>query len=108
MTTITAEDRASGRDVTGDWIVVLSALRRRGVVPALVAAQASVGVMVAVMTLTGAVVVDHFHHHDHYVFPIIGVHVAGMYALVIVVGDVIDRIGRTVSLSGDCCSWVSR
>ena len=40
-------------------------LRRPGVVPALVAAQASVGVTVAVMTLTGALVVDHFHHHDH-------------------------------------------
>jgi MFS family permease len=75
-------------------------LRRRGVVPALVAAQASVGVMVAVMTLTGAMVVDHFHHHDHNVFPIVGVSVVGMYALVIVVGDVIDRIGRTLSLSG--------
>jgi MFS family permease len=75
-------------------------LRRRGVVPALVAAQASVGVMVAVMTLAGAMVVDHFHHHDHNVFPIVGVSVIGMYALVIVVGDVIDRIGRTLSLSG--------
>jgi predicted MFS family arabinose efflux permease len=75
-------------------------LRRRGVVPALVAAQTSVGVMVAVMTLTGAMVVDHFHHHDHYVFPIVGVSVIGMYALVIVVGDVIDRIGRIRSLSG--------
>jgi MFS family permease len=75
-------------------------LRRRGVAPALVAAQASFGVMVAVMTLTGAVVVDHFHHHDHNVLPIIGVHMIGMYALVIVVGDLIDRIGRTVSLSG--------
>ncbi len=75
-------------------------LRRRGVVPALVAAQASVGVMVAVMTLTGALVVDHFHHHDHNVFPIVGVSVIGMYALVIGVGDLIDRVGRTVSLSG--------
>jgi MFS family permease len=75
-------------------------LRRRGVVPALVAAQASVGVMVAVMALTGAMVVDHFHHPDRNVFPIVGVSVIGMYALVIVVGDVIDRIGRTVSLSG--------
>jgi MFS family permease len=75
-------------------------LRRRGVLAALVAAQASVGVMVAVMALTGAMVVDHFHHHDHNVFPIIGVHLVGMYALVIVVGDVIDRIGRALSLSG--------
>ena len=51
--------------------------------------------MVGVMTLTGAVVVDHFHHAAHHVFPIIGAHVIGMYALVIVVGDLIDRIGRT-------------
>ena len=47
------------------------------------------------MTLTGAVVVDHHHHEAHDVFPIIGAHVIGMYALVIVVGDLIDRIGRT-------------
>ena len=56
--------------------------------------------MVGVMTLTGAVVVDHFHHAAHHVFPIIGAHVVGMYALVIVVGDLIDRIGRTTSLAG--------
>ena len=75
-------------------------LRRPGVVPALLAAQASFAVMVAVMTLTGAVVVDHHGHAGHTVFPIIGAHVVGMYALVIVVGDVIDRIGRTPSLAG--------
>jgi MFS family permease len=75
-------------------------LRRPGVIPALLAAQASFAVMVGVMTLTGAVVVDHFHHPAHHVFPIIGAHVVGMYALVIVVGDLIDRIGRTTSLAG--------
>jgi MFS family permease len=75
-------------------------LRRPGVIPALLAAQASFAVMVGVMVLTGAVVVDHFHHAAHHVFPIIGAHVIGMYALVIVVGDVIDRIGRTTSLAG--------
>jgi MFS family permease len=75
-------------------------LRRPGIIPALLAAQASFAVMVGVMTLTGAVVVDHQHHAAHHVFPIIGAHVIGMYALVIVVGDVIDRIGRTPSLSG--------
>jgi MFS family permease len=74
--------------------------RRPGVIPSLLAAQASFGVMVGVMTLTGAVVVDHQHHAAHHVFPIIGAHVIGMYALVIVIGDVIDRIGRTPSLSG--------
>jgi MFS family permease len=75
-------------------------LGRPGVVPALLAAQASFGVMVAVMTLTGAVVVDHHGHEGHLVFPIIGAHVLGMYALVLVVGDVVDRLGRTRSLSG--------
>jgi MFS family permease len=75
-------------------------LRRPGVVPALLAAQASFGVMVGVMTLTGAVVIDHQHHEGHHVFPIIGAHVIGMYALVIVVGDLVDRIGRTTALAG--------
>ena len=75
-------------------------LRRPGVLPALLAAQASFGVMVGVMTLTGAVVVDHRGHEINDVFPIIGAHVLGMYALVLVVGDLIDRIGRTPALSG--------
>jgi MFS family permease len=34
------------------------------------------------------------------VFPIIGAHVLGMYALVLVVGDLIDRIGRPPALVG--------
>jgi MFS family permease len=75
-------------------------LGRPGVVPALLAAQASFGVMVGIMTLTGAVVVDHHHHAADNVFPIIGAHVIGMYALVIVIGDLIDRIGRTPALAG--------
>jgi MFS family permease len=75
-------------------------LGRPGVIPALIAAQASFAVMVGVMTLTGALVVDHQGHEGHDVFPIIGAHVIGMYALVIVIGDVVDRIGRTPSLAG--------
>ncbi|MGH2945480.1 MAG: MFS transporter [Solirubrobacteraceae bacterium] len=75
-------------------------IRRPGVIPALLAAQASFAVMVAIMTLTGAIVVDHHGHAGHTVFPIIGAHVLGMYALVLVVGAVIDRIGRTPALSG--------
>jgi MFS family permease len=75
-------------------------LARPGVIPALLAAQASFGVMVGLMTLTGAVVVDHHGHSPDAVFPIIAAHVVGMYALVIFIGDVIDRIGRTPALSG--------
>ena len=58
------------------------------------------GVMVSVMNLTGYVVVNHRHHAQDLVFPIIGAHVLGMYALVLVVGSVIDRIGRTPALAG--------
>jgi MFS family permease len=75
-------------------------VRRPGAIPALVAGQASFGVMVGVMTLTGSVVVDHQHHAAHSVFPIIGAHVLGMYALVLVIGQLIDRIGRTPALAG--------
>ena len=75
-------------------------LARPGVIRAMVAAQASFAVMVAVMTLTGVVVVDHHGHAADQVFPIIGAHVLGMYALVIVVGDLIDRIGRRPALAG--------
>lgn len=75
-------------------------LRRPGVIAALVAAQASFAVMVALMTLTGAVVVDHQHHAASNVFPIIGAHVIGMFGLIIVVGDLVDRFGRTRALAG--------
>ncbi len=74
-------------------------LRRPGVIPAMVAALASFSVMVSVMNLTGYMVVDHHHHSQSDVFPIVGAHVLGMYALVLVVGTLIDRIGRTTSLA---------
>jgi MFS family permease len=73
-------------------------VRRPGVVPAMLAALASFGVMVSVMNLTGYVVVEHHHHTQDSVFLIIGAHVFGMYALVLVVGALIDRIGRTSAL----------
>jgi MFS family permease len=75
-------------------------VRRPGVLPAMLAAIASFGVMVSVMNLTGYVVVDHHHHAQGSVFPIIGAHVLGMYALVLVIGRLIDRIGRGPALGG--------
>jgi len=68
-------------------------LRRPGVATALVAAFVSFAVMVSVMNLTGYVMVDHGHHQTD-VFTVIAIHIVGMYALVLVIGQVIDRIGR--------------
>ena len=88
----------------GQPVPVSSSLReivtRPGVVPALLAGFASIGVMVSVMNLTGYVVVEHHHHAQHLVFPIIGAHVLGMFGLVPVVGALIDRIGRAPALVG--------
>jgi MFS family permease len=75
-------------------------LRRPGVRPAMVAALASFGVMVSVMNLSGYVVVEHHHHAQSSIFPVIGAHVLGMYALVLFVGALIDRIGRGPALGG--------
>ena len=74
-------------------------LRRPGVPAAVVAAVASLAVMASVMNLTGYVVVQHRDHAQHLIFPIIGAHVLGMYALVLVIGPVIDRVGHTRALA---------
>jgi MFS family permease len=74
-------------------------LRRPGMIPAMLAAFASFGVMVSVMNLTGYAVVEKHHHTQQDVFPIIGAHVLGMYALVLFVGVLIDRLGRTPALA---------
>jgi MFS family permease len=73
---------------------------RPGVLASLLAAVASFAVMASVMNLTGFVVVEHHNHEQSDVFPIIGAHVLGMYALVLVVGSLIDRIGRPPALVG--------
>jgi MFS family permease len=73
-------------------------LRRPGVLPAMLAAVASLAVMASVMNLTGYVVVEHNHHAQEDVFPIIGAHVIGMFGLVLVIGPLIDRIGRSTAL----------
>jgi MFS family permease len=74
-------------------------LRRPGVVTALIAAVASFAVMVSVMNLSGYIVVGHGHDQGD-TFWVISAHIVGMYGLVLVVGNVIDRIGRLVALVG--------
>ena len=97
-------ERITGRDPAaappGPAAPLGEILRRPGVAPAMVAALASFAVMVSVMNLTGYVVVDHHHHDQDAVFPIVGAHVLGMYALVLVIGTLIDRIGRPIALTG--------
>jgi MFS family permease len=97
-----AEQIASdaGQPPIGPAAPLREILGRPGVIPALLAGFASMGVMVSVMNLTGYVVVDHRHHAQHLIFPIIGAHVLGMYALVLFVGALIDRIGRIRALAG--------
>jgi len=62
-------------------------------VPAVVAGVASFAVMASVMNLAGYVAVGRGHHEGD-VFTMISIHILGMYGLVLVVGDVLDRFGR--------------
>ncbi len=68
-------------------------IRRPGVLTALVAAISSFGGMVSVMNLTGYLVIDHGHHQAD-VFTVISLHIVGMYALVLVIGQLVDTVGR--------------
>ena len=68
-------------------------LRRPGVPAAVLAVVASFAIMASVMNLAGYVAVGRGHHEGD-VFTMISAHILGMYGLVLVVGDVIDRFGR--------------
>ena len=72
-------------------------LRRPGVPAAVVAAVASLAVMASVMNLSGYVVVGHEHPQAD-VFTVISVHIVGMFGLVLVVGQLVDRVGRRRTL----------
>jgi MFS family permease len=91
-----AIERARGvrRDTNAPSAPLGEILRRPGVIPAMIASVVSFAVMVSVMNLTGYVMVQHHHHAQHLVFPVIGVHVLGMYLLMPFVGMIADRIGR--------------
>src|SRR5687767_3166147 len=79
--------------VEGEPAPLREILRRPGVLTALVAAVASFACMASVMNLTGYLVIDHGHHQSD-VFTVISLHIVGMYALVLVIGWLVDRIGR--------------
>ena len=72
-------------------------LRRPGVPTAFLGAVASFAVMVGVMNLSGYVAVGR-HHHESDIFTIISAHIVGMYGLVLIVGDLVERIGRRRSI----------
>jgi len=77
-------------------------LTRPGVPTAMLGAVASFAVMVGVMNLAGYVAVGHHHAHGD-IFTIISVHIVGMYGLVLVVGDLVERIGRRRSIVLGLC-----
>ena len=79
--------------VEGEPAPLREIVRRPGVLTALVAAIASFAGMAAVMNLTGYLVIDHGHHQAD-VFTVISLHIVGMYALVLVIGRLIDKLGR--------------
>ena len=76
-----------------------SILRRPGVPAAVLAVVASFAVMASVMNLAGYVAVGRGHHQGD-VFTMISVHILGMYGLILVVGDLVDRVGHRRCLVG--------
>ena len=55
--------------------------------------------MASVMNLSGYIVVGHDHQQAD-VFTVISVHIVGMFGLVLVVGQLVDRVGRHRALVG--------
>jgi MFS family permease len=87
------------RDDAGPPAPLRTIVARPGVPAALLAAVASFAVMAGVMNLAGYVAVGRGHREGD-VFTMISVHIVGMYGLVLVVGDLIDRFGRRRALVG--------
>jgi MFS family permease len=86
-----------GEETAAEAAPLREILGRRGVPTALLGAVASFAVMVGVMNLSGYVAVGHGHHQSD-VFTIISAHIVGMYGLVLVVGDLVERIGLRRSI----------
>jgi MFS family permease len=96
---LAARSGTSGDRATEPAAPLSEILRRRGAVPSLLAALTSYSVMVGMMTLSGYILVGHGHHQGA-VFPVISAHFVGMFGLVLFVGSIIDRMGRTLALTG--------
>jgi len=90
---------ATGRVDTAAAATRREILRRPGVPAAVLAVVASFAVMASVMNLAGYVAVGRGHHEGD-VFTMISAHILGMYGLVLVVGDIVDRFGRRRTLVG--------
>jgi hypothetical protein len=54
------------------------------------------------MTLAGSIMLDHSQPVDHALFPVIVAHFVGTYALVVVVGDIVDWIWADPVAVGAC------
>jgi MFS family permease len=92
-----ADEVAAGGEPLAPPAPLREILRRPGVPAAVVGALASFAVMVGVMNLTGYIIVGH-HHAEADVFTVISFHIVGMYALVLVIGALVDSAGRHRSL----------
>jgi MFS family permease len=96
---VLAERFASAAPAPGPGAPLAEIVRRPGARTALLAAATCFAVMVAVMNLTGHVLVLHGHHQQS-VFPVVGLHLLGMFGLVLVVGRLVDRLGRRPAMAG--------
>lgn len=94
-----AEQYGDGAEEAAPAAPLRIILARPGVPAALLAAVASFAVMVGIMNLTGYIVVGNRHEQSD-VFDVISAHIVGMYALVLVIGGLIDRLGRRPALVG--------
>lgn len=88
---------ASPETASGPAAPIREILHRPGVATAMVGAVGSFAIMAGVMNLAGYVAVGH-HHAQSSIFTIISLHIVGMYGLVLVAGDIVERIGRRTAI----------
>lgn len=72
-------------------------LQRPGVRPTLFAGVVAHGMMVAAMSLGSVIMSGHHHHSKDSIFVAIGVHFVGMFGLMLLAGEISDRLGVLVT-----------